>query len=585
MAARVLVALCLIGAVLIGASHPASACTCANRPVEERLAAADGAFIGTLVGIPASSVGPLEDGRPSEIPQSVPFVFDAEQWVKGERAPDLIDVHGPIFECGIEVPVGTPTAVFITVANGQAEASLCSFIDDTLVAAFMEPPRTSDAPAKYLAVPAWPEQAVMLAADGAVVATRPEDTYGRRQAECAAGEVVEDRNREVVRVDLSSFEDIEVLQFRRGASRLLCNEQWVLAVSERDGPQVYDVRTRRAVAAVTSAESPISLVGDRLIVLGAADDAGPIGWRAIDLTTGETTLLRAFDREVRDGLVSLSPTGEDIVFASTSGNQIELGAVNLTDGSERTVPLANPSYVQWIDNERILVTDATTGDWTIRDGTTLAVLTIFDTPSPGRALLTDHDTLVYARQGTIESIPVSGGSPTVLNQLPYAVTLVKLDHPVESARPPETTSPITWPLPSGVVEGIASSSHTSEELLDPRTFLPVGASGDRSVESGSPSAPAAGNTAADDGPTDQATPASDDSNATADTTWRTDGRFITPTVLSIIALAITAWFAWRRDRRATQDSARADVLAKIATDQDERAQQQEQRAQAQHQPR
>ena len=85
MAARVFVALCLIAAVLIGASRPASACTCANRPAEELLAAADGAFIGTLVGIPASAVGPLEGGRPSVIPQSLPFVFDAERWVKVVR--------------------------------------------------------------------------------------------------------------------------------------------------------------------------------------------------------------------------------------------------------------------------------------------------------------------------------------------------------------------------------------------------------------------------------------------------------------------------------------------------------------------
>lgn len=43
-------------------------------------------------------------GRPSEIPQWLPFVFEVEQCLKGERAHGLIEVHGPMFGFGIEVP-------------------------------------------------------------------------------------------------------------------------------------------------------------------------------------------------------------------------------------------------------------------------------------------------------------------------------------------------------------------------------------------------------------------------------------------------------------------------------------------------
>ena len=106
---------------------PANACSCA-RPGDprDRLAAADGAFIGTLVG--RRETGPL--GSIISSGRDMVYTFEVAEAVKGDIGP-RVEVYSAASgaSCGFEVAPGTAVGVFLERHSGRWRSGLCGQID------------------------------------------------------------------------------------------------------------------------------------------------------------------------------------------------------------------------------------------------------------------------------------------------------------------------------------------------------------------------------------------------------------------------------------------------------------------------
>src|SRR5687768_14859182 len=110
MARFVVVSLVVIATGVLAAS--AAACSCAARPEPERFAAAEGAFIGTLLE--------RRDATPPGQPYQSsgdPFVnvYRVDEAFKGPfKAGETVEIHTARFDasCGLSHPVGTQIALY-----------------------------------------------------------------------------------------------------------------------------------------------------------------------------------------------------------------------------------------------------------------------------------------------------------------------------------------------------------------------------------------------------------------------------------------------------------------------------------------
>jgi hypothetical protein len=105
---------------------PAHACSCASGgDPRERLAAADGAFIGALVS--RRETGPL--GSVISTGRDVIYTFEVAEAFKGDIG-RRVEVHSAAsgVSCGFEVPPGEPTGVLLDGDNGTWRSGLCGQI-------------------------------------------------------------------------------------------------------------------------------------------------------------------------------------------------------------------------------------------------------------------------------------------------------------------------------------------------------------------------------------------------------------------------------------------------------------------------
>lgn len=106
-----------VGAVAVPGAR-AHACSCAAATPFELASSADAAFVGTLTGADRDE----DEGM---------FRFDVESWLMGDLDAPTIDVVSAAdgSSCGIEVPVGTRAALFLTREGGHWRGSLCATLD------------------------------------------------------------------------------------------------------------------------------------------------------------------------------------------------------------------------------------------------------------------------------------------------------------------------------------------------------------------------------------------------------------------------------------------------------------------------
>lgn len=100
---------------------PAKACSCAMGDPRDQLASSDGAFIGTLV----SQTPDPDDNTFSSI-----YTFSVDEEVKTELG-GTVEVHSASngAACGLEVPVGGQTGLFLQLSDGEWHSNLCQQID------------------------------------------------------------------------------------------------------------------------------------------------------------------------------------------------------------------------------------------------------------------------------------------------------------------------------------------------------------------------------------------------------------------------------------------------------------------------
>jgi hypothetical protein len=158
----------LAALVLVFSSMPVSlahACSCAIRgDPRERLAAADGAFIGTLVS--RRETGPL--GSIISTGRDVIYTFEVAEAFKGDLG-RRVEVHSAASgaSCGFEVPPGAPIGVLLDGANGMWRSGLCGQIEpDKLRAAAAPLPAPDGQPPAALVVGGGFGEARLLALDG-----------------------------------------------------------------------------------------------------------------------------------------------------------------------------------------------------------------------------------------------------------------------------------------------------------------------------------------------------------------------------------------------------------------------------------
>jgi hypothetical protein len=121
---------------------PAHACSCARGgDPRERLATADGAFIGTLVS--RRETGPL--GSIISTGRDVIYTFEVAEAFKGDLGRQ-VEVHSAASgaSCGFEVPPGAPIGVLLDRGNGRWRSGLCGQIKPAELRAAAAPLPTPD---------------------------------------------------------------------------------------------------------------------------------------------------------------------------------------------------------------------------------------------------------------------------------------------------------------------------------------------------------------------------------------------------------------------------------------------------------
>lgn len=110
---------------------PAKACSCAIGDPRDALAQSDGAFIGTLLS---------QTPDPGDGGESSTYTFTVDEEVKGDLD-GTIEVHSASngASCGLEVPIGGQTGLFLRDDGGVWWSSLCSQIDPDELRAAAEP--------------------------------------------------------------------------------------------------------------------------------------------------------------------------------------------------------------------------------------------------------------------------------------------------------------------------------------------------------------------------------------------------------------------------------------------------------------
>jgi hypothetical protein len=119
-----------LGLVIQGAL-PAHGCSCMPPDPFGGLAAADGAFVGTLAQVDRG-VGPIANSG-----DLIDFRFEVEATLKGDIGDAiLVKSASDGAACGIEMPVGERAGFLLTLVDGEWHGNLCATVDaDALLAA------------------------------------------------------------------------------------------------------------------------------------------------------------------------------------------------------------------------------------------------------------------------------------------------------------------------------------------------------------------------------------------------------------------------------------------------------------------
>jgi hypothetical protein len=138
---RRVILLALIVAFIVVPLPPARACSCSGGDSRDRLAAADGAFIGELVG--RRETGPL--GSIISSGRDVVYTFEVSEVFKGDIG-RRVEIHSPASgaSCGFEVAADEAVGIFLDRQGGDWRSGLCGQIEPGKLRAAAAPLPTPD---------------------------------------------------------------------------------------------------------------------------------------------------------------------------------------------------------------------------------------------------------------------------------------------------------------------------------------------------------------------------------------------------------------------------------------------------------
>jgi len=352
-----------VAAIIFAGALPAKACSCFQGDPRDALAEADAAFIGTLL-----SRTPDPDNQYLST-----YTFSVEEEIKGQLD-DTVPVRSATdgASCGIEVPVGGQTGLFLTASEEGWSSSLCQQIapDDLRAAAQPLPAPDGEGPIRMLVSGSLGEVGIIALDDqGRTLA------YGMRQPDSGTIEMCpgsqrfieifgDFRRRNIAVRETSTLEVLREIELPIGrrpyrnvfATAMACfNESgrviYLAAQRFGDGGEDYIFRIR----------------GDeiRRIYRGHFGTARFEG-KSLFITEGKRSRFLVeldFGDPHRDGIATvpgssrsphLSPDGEWIVM--TAGGDVgKLVVVNRSTGKVRVkrLGIGQAGEAMWLINRRI----------------------------------------------------------------------------------------------------------------------------------------------------------------------------------------------------------------------------------------
>ncbi len=395
---RLLTAVTLAAASLALQTSPAGACSCAVPQIQQELARADGAFVGTFI----------ERG---EDPQnggdfSTEYRFDVSQWVKGEGG-EILSVWSARDggACGLETRPGQTVGLFLYRHQGKVTSSLCSTVAaGQLIAATSTDVLVGEGPVAFAISGNFTEGSIALLDDHA----RPLGYLGaptlfpRQIHACPGGTTV------LAPVDESGVERIDLATGERTEVTFPMRDQWMIDIKclspdGRDFRIVTEVfeRDQPSFAIWTSLPEPsqlaaiplegygqVSLVGERVSIVEELPEGTSV--RLYDPQNGRSVVVRLVPT-IDDGFthstpVTASPDGTLIAFAQTRYGPNGAGVIDstlvvadaITGEVQRSRVLGRELIsAQWLDADRIaspVLVDGTVVSFDIFDATSLETL-------------------------------------------------------------------------------------------------------------------------------------------------------------------------------------------------------------------
>jgi len=352
----------LVVFAIVATAVPAKACSCFMGDPRDALKASDGAFIGTLLSVTPNAE---DEGQTST------YRFTVEEEIKGDLD-GTVDVISSTSgaSCGIEVPVGGETGLFLDLVEGTWSSSLCQQVDPDQLRAAAQPLPAPDGegPIKMLVSGSYGEAGIIaLDSEGRTLA------YGEREPDsgmlhvCPNSkrflEVYGDWRRPNLAVrDTSTLEVIREIDLPLGTRPYRFVSPVALTCADGKADVIYLAAMR------DGGEGFVFKITDtvRRIYRANVGDFHFVGTDLYVTEGGRARFLVKLDlaNNSRDGIATvpdnsygprLSPNGRWIVMRAGSGERMRLIVVNKRTGNVRTKTLGigTSGEALWMNNRRI----------------------------------------------------------------------------------------------------------------------------------------------------------------------------------------------------------------------------------------
>lgn len=342
--------------VVVGPAGKAEACSCAMLDPASMLDQSDGAFVGTLLERPTEPNSP--DGF------SGIFVFEVEQWVKGDMGAQ-VGVHSALdgAACGFEMAEGERAGVFLYNDNGRPSSGLCSVTSAEAMLGANQPLVFDGVgpPVFLIAGDTGRTRLATLDASGRLLKAVGDDRFGWSVSVCPGGDVVVDVvEGEVTVRNTNTLDPIRTLD--PPADRV--EQVWCLDESaERILAQAWDETGTTSNLGILGEPEPLFsgeyyLMDARTSHIALVTHPTNASVDVIEIDSGERTRISS---GVDAGALFFSPGGGQLLvgettFDSGGGYETSVTVYEVADGTVNwtSPPLPNTNIYGWLDETRLV---------------------------------------------------------------------------------------------------------------------------------------------------------------------------------------------------------------------------------------